>query len=108
MTAERLCSGGYLERICFTSFGYFSSRLIGQYLRAQCQRKPEWQPGPLQDVLLRSSAVQINYRRRACANGHDAVWHYRPLREKLLIHRAATQQHNKLMRSAQGSLPSIT
>ena len=24
MTAERLCSGGYLDRICFTSFGYFS------------------------------------------------------------------------------------
>src|SRR5688572_21889006 len=74
MTAERLCSGGYLERICFTSFGYFFSRLIGQYLRAQCQQKQELQPGLPQNVLLRFSAARINYQRKVYANDNDAAW----------------------------------
>src|SRR5688500_12907425 len=108
MTAERLFSGGYLERICSTSFGYFFSRLICQYLRAQCQQKPEWQPGLPQDVLLRSLATQINCQMKVCANGHAAVLHSHRLPEKLPILHAAIQQQNKRMRSAQGNLRSIT
>src|ERR1700752_2119480 len=101
ITAERLPSGGYFDRICFTSFGYFSARLIGQYLRARYQWKRESLQGQPPGVLETSFRWQTSYQMKVYASGHDAVWVRHRLRDRHPTHHAAIQPHYTQKLSAQ-------
>src|SRR5688572_3382879 len=108
MTAERLPSGGYFDRICSTSIGYFVARLIYRYLQAQCLWMPELPRDRLPDVLSPSSRLQTNCQTKVCANGRAAVWARHRLRDKHPVHHAVIQPHYTPKPWALGSLPSIT
>src|SRR5258706_6913443 len=108
MNAERFASGGYLERICLTSFGWVFSRLIDQYLRERYQWKQGWQRGQPRDDPSRSLAKPRGCQRRVCACEYDAAWGRRHLRDIHPVPRVVTRQHYKRSLSAQGKLLSIT